>query len=178
MAAAICVSVFVFHVAIEGQKHIPPVPLAGAIDKGCLLNTWNAILKVNYWPIFSIARNLVEELPVKAVPPVMNRIANSVSDFAHLGATTYHDLMGRMFQTLITDRKFLATFYTLPESACLLAELAVERLDVTGRTGTLSISCGLRTSPVARGPCSQLHSVQSIGATAGLAVMTRTCINP
>ena len=35
-----------------------------------------------------------------------------------------------MFQTLITDRKFLATFYTLPESACLLAELAVERLDV------------------------------------------------
>ena len=35
-----------------------------------------------------------------------------------------------MFQTLITDRKFLATFYTLPQSACLLAELAVERLDV------------------------------------------------
>ncbi len=31
---------------------------------------------------------------------------------------------------LITDRKFLATFYTLPESACLLAEMAVERLDV------------------------------------------------
>ena len=49
---------------------------------------------------------------------------------AQLGATTYHDLTGRMFQTLITDRKFLATFYTLPESACLLAELAVERLDV------------------------------------------------
>ena len=47
-----------------------------------------------------------------------------------MGATTYHDLTGRMFQTLITDRKFLATFYTLPESACLLAELAVERLDV------------------------------------------------
>ena len=84
----------------------------------------------NYWPIFSIARDLVEELPIKAVPPVMNRIAESVSDLAQLGATTYHDLTGRMFQTLITDRKFLATFYTLPESACLLAELAVGRLDV------------------------------------------------
>ena len=35
-----------------------------------------------------------------------------------------------MFQTLIADRKFLATFYTLAESACLLAELAVDRLDV------------------------------------------------
>ena len=130
MAVAICVSAFVFHVAIEGQKHIPPVPLAGFIDKGRLLSTWNAILEINYWPIFSIACDLVKELPIKAVPPVMNRIAESISDLAQLGATTYHDLTGRMFQTLITDRKFLATFYTLPESACLLAELAVERLDV------------------------------------------------
>ena len=130
MAVAICVSAFVFHVAIEGQEHIPPVPLAGFIDKGRLLSTWNAILKINYWPIFSIARDLVKELPIKAVPPVMNRIAESISDLSQLGATTYHDLTGRMFQTLITDRKFLATFYTLPESACLLAELAVERLDV------------------------------------------------
>ena len=130
MAAAICVSAFVFHVAIEGQEHIPPVPLAGSIDKGRLLSTWNAILEINYWPIFSIARDLVEELPIKAVPPVMNCIAESISELAQLGATTYHDLTGRMFQTLITDRKFLATFYTLPESACLLAELAVGRLDV------------------------------------------------
>ena len=130
MAVAICVSAFVFHVVIEGQKHIPPVPLAGFIDKGRLLSTWNVILEINYWPIFSIAHDLVKELPIKAVPPVMNRIAESISDLAQLGATTYHDLTGRMFQTLITDRKFLATFYTLPESACLLAELAVERLDV------------------------------------------------
>ncbi len=131
MAAAICVSAFVFHAAIEGQgTHIPQVPLAGSIDKGKLLGTWNAILEVNYWPIFSIARDLVAELPIKCVPPVMNRIAESVSGLTQLGATTYHDLTGRMFQTLITDRKFLATFYTLPESACLLAELAVERMDV------------------------------------------------
>ena len=130
MAAAICVSAFVFHAAIEGQEHIPPVPLAGSINKATLLNTWNEILAVNYWPIFSIARDVVTELPVRAVPPVMNRIAESISDLALLGATTYHDLTGRMFQTLITDRKFLATFYTLPESACLLAELAVERLAV------------------------------------------------
>ncbi|MYC65609.1 MAG: hypothetical protein F4X12_04675 [Acidobacteriia bacterium] len=130
MAAAIFVSAFAFHVAIEEQENIPPVALAGSIDKGRLLATWNAILEVNYWPIFSVARDLLMELPVKAVPPVMNRIAESISDLAQLGATTYHDLTGRMFQTLITDRKFLATFYTLPESACLLAELAVERLDV------------------------------------------------
>ena len=130
MAAAVCVSAFVFHAAIEGQVGIPPIPLAGRIDKGGLLRTWNAILNVNYWPIYSIARDIVKELPVRAVPPVMDRIAESVSELAVLGATTYHDLAGRMFQALITDRKFLATFYTLPASACLLAELAVERLNV------------------------------------------------
>ena len=130
MAAAICVSAFVFHTAIEGQDRIPAVPTAGAIDKGGLLDTWNSILEVNYWPIFSIARDLLRELPIRVVPPVMDRIAKSISELAGLGATTYHDLTGRMFQTLITDRKFLATFYTLPESACLLAELAVDRLDM------------------------------------------------
>ena len=147
MAAAICVSAFVFHVAIEDQEHIPPVPLAGSISKGSLLNTWNEILAVNYWPIFSVARDVVMDLPVRAVPPVMNRIAESISDLALLGATTFHDLTGRMFQTLITDRKFLATFYTLPESACLLAELAVGRLDVDwsdqGRDRKAA-DCGLR----------------------------------
>ena len=130
MAAAICVSAFVFHVAIERQECIPPVPVMGSIDKATLLGLWNKILEVNYWPIFSIARDLVEKLPIKAVPPVMNRIAESISDLAQLGATTYHDVTGRMFQTLIADRKFLATFYTLPESACMLAELAIDRLDV------------------------------------------------
>lgn len=130
MTAAICVSAFMFHAAIEGQEDIPPVPLPGSINKATLLDIWNAILEVNYWPIFSIARDLVEELPLRAVPPVMNRIARAIPELVQLGATSYHDLTGRMFQTLISDRKFIASFYTLPASACLLAELAVERLDV------------------------------------------------
>ena len=60
----------------------------------------------------------------------MDRLANVATELDALGATSQHDLCGRMFQRLITDRKFLATFYTLPSSAALLAELAVSRLDV------------------------------------------------
>ena len=48
MAAAICVSAFVFHEAIEEQDDIPPVPMR-SISKGTLLDTWNEILEVNYW---------------------------------------------------------------------------------------------------------------------------------
>ena len=40
-----------------------------------------------------------------------------------------HDLTGGIFQRLIADRKYLATFYTLPASAALLARLAVAKLE-------------------------------------------------
>ena len=158
MAAAICVSAWVFHAAIEGQSGIPPVPLTGHIDKARLLETWDAILAINYWPIFSIARDIVRELPIKAVQPVMKVIARSVSELAQMGATSYHDLTGRMFQTLITDRKFLATFYTLPESACLLAELAVERLGVDW--SDREVIEGLRIADLACGTGALLSAAQ------------------
>ena len=40
-----------------------------------------------------------------------------------------HDLTGRIFQRLIADRKYLATFYTLPAPAALLARLAAAKID-------------------------------------------------
>lgn len=158
MVAAIFVSAFVFHAAIESQIKIPEVPVDNQISKRSLLTTWGEILKVNYWPVFSIAKDLLEKLPVKAVPPVMNRIADSISELTELGATSYHDLAGRMFQTLITDRKFLATFYTLPESACLLAELAVERLDINWSDGSAIEQ--LRIADFACGTGALLSAVQ------------------
>ena len=45
------------------------------------------------------------------------------------GVDNAHDLTGRVFQRLIADRKYLATFYTRPASAALLARLAVSKLD-------------------------------------------------
>ncbi len=39
--------------------------------------------------------------------------------------TRSHDLTGTVFQRLIADRKFLATYYTRPEAAALLAGLAL-----------------------------------------------------
>ena len=45
------------------------------------------------------------------------------------GVDNAHDLTGRIFQRLIADRKYLATFYTLPASAALLARLAVAKMD-------------------------------------------------
>ena len=133
MAGAILTSAFVFHAAIDGQpgiprvqKLLPPNPLA----QSKLLTTWAKILEVNYWPIFSIARDVASPLPARGFGGLLEPVRRGVETLAEIGATSYHDLCGRMFQTMIADRKFLATFYTLPPSACLLAELAVERLPV------------------------------------------------
>ena len=132
MVAAILTSAFVFHASIEGHAGIPPLSdLEGAgMHKRRLIVVWGEILKVNYWPIFSISKSLLEEVQTPLVPRLMERLLETASSLSSLGATTYHDLTGRMFQALIADRKFLATFYTLPPSATLLAELAVERLPV------------------------------------------------
>ena len=53
---------------------------------------------------------------------VMRRTADRL---IALGVSQSHDLSGTVFQRLIADRKFLATFYTRPESAALLAHLAI-----------------------------------------------------
>ena len=133
MAVAIIVNAFVFHYAIEGQADIPSVSQGSrsrGFVKSRVLQTWEAILDVNYWPIFSIAKDVVEVIPARSANPLLDKAHEVAEELLAVGATTFHDLAARMFQTLIADRKFLATFYTLPESACLLAELAVSRLNV------------------------------------------------
>ena len=69
-------------------------------------------------------------IPALQAGNILKRLVETSDTLTEIGATGINDLSGRMFQTLITDRKFLATFYTLPVSATLLAELAISRLDV------------------------------------------------
>lgn len=133
MAAAIIVNAFVFHYAIEGQEGIPGVDEgrgSTGFHRRRVLEVWKQILAVNYWPIFHIARTIVRPLPARLADPLLDRADDTAGKLGKVGATTFHDLAARMFQTLISDRKFLATFYTLPESACLLAELAIRQMDV------------------------------------------------
>ena len=135
MAMAIVANALVFHAAIVEAHGIATIdqlriPGRNDVSKSRLLECWQHILdNINYYPIFRIASDLLLPIPDGTANAVLNRLAQAASDLAGLGATTLHDLSGRMFQRLIVDRKFLATFYTLPTSAALLGELAVARLD-------------------------------------------------
>ena len=82
------------------------------------------------------------------------------------GVTHAHDLTGRIFQRLIADRKYLATFYTRPESAALLARLAVAKLEgVDWLTPKPSASSASATSPVAPAPSSPPFTNRWLPAT-------------
>ena len=134
MAMAIIANAMTFHTALAGQHGIPHLDSlrgeTGHILRPRLLQCWRGILRINYWPIFKIAMDLLLAIRDAPVLDIMDRLANMAHELATIGANSLNDLSGRMFQRLISDRKFLATFYTLPNSAALLAELAVPRLDV------------------------------------------------
>ena len=90
-----------------------------------VLEEWRRILDINFHPIFRTASDILVEIPVATAAPVLGLLAGAAEKLAAEGAHRSHDLTGRMFQQLIQDRKFLATYYTRPEAATLLAELAV-----------------------------------------------------
>ena len=133
MAGAIVANAMVYHERLAGMHGVKPLSQLcseqAPSPKGNILEAWTQILKVNYWPIFSIARDIVEQLPAAEASQVLRTLRWTVEDVAATGANQAHDLTGRIFQRLIADRKFLATFYTLPASAALLARLAISKME-------------------------------------------------
>ena len=134
MACAIIANALVFHERIAGMHdQVQPLQLvcgdAVANPQGEVLTAWADILKINYWPIFAIAKDLLSHLPAGDAALILRRLRETAQAISATGVDQAHDLTGRIFQRLIADRKYLATFYTLPASAALLARLAVAKLD-------------------------------------------------
>ena len=86
---------------------------------------WKRILRINYWPIFWTADQLLGRMSINQGVNVLNVLWRTVQELVAGGVTRSEDLTGIVFQRLIADRKFLATFYTRPAAASLLAGLAM-----------------------------------------------------
>ena len=114
----------------EGVKSLAVVCGDGVDNpQGEVLAAWDDILKINYWAIFAIAKDILENLDSDSAVRVLRRLRDTAQAVRATGVDNAHDLTGRIFQSLIADRKYLATFYTLPSSAALLARLAVAKLE-------------------------------------------------
>ena len=134
MACAIIANALVFHEHIAGM-HREVEPLAKVCGDGVdnpqgeVLAAWGKILGINYWAIFAIAKDILEQLPSGDAAVILRRLRQTAQSVNATGVDNAHDLTGRIFQRLIADRKYLATFYTLPASAALLARLAVAKME-------------------------------------------------
>ena len=134
MAVAIIANAMVFHERIAGTHDGIPIlrHTCGpdvATPQDATLAAWQSILEINYWPIFAIGKDILERLPMEPAARVLRTLYATVGEVQQAGVDNAHDLTGRVFQRLIADRKYLATFYTLPASAALLARLAVAKLN-------------------------------------------------
>ena len=134
MACAIIANALVFHERIVGMHEgVRPLRQVCGPDvanpQAETLAAWDDILKINYWPIFAVARDILNQIPSDAAARILNTLELTAGEVNATGVDNSHDLTGRIFQRLIADRKYLATFYTLPASAALLARLAVAKMD-------------------------------------------------
>ena len=133
MICAILANAMVFHERIEGWHEVPSLGECVAVGNGndpqsALISAWNAILGVNYWPIFHIGLELLDQLPAGLAARLIRRLYETARGISSSGVTYAHDVTGGLLQEFITDRKYLASFYTLPPSAALLAGMAVSKL--------------------------------------------------
>ena len=138
MAMAIVANAMTFHATLAAANlgvrsfgDLRRESLLGNLSNFAVLGEWRRILReINYWPIFRIADDLMSGVSAREACSILEHLAKVAEALHEIGTSTTHDLSGQMFGRLIADRKFLATFYTLPASAALLAELAAARLDV------------------------------------------------
>ena len=129
MGAAIMLNAAVFHHGLTGLPGIKPLEALttlGHLSPLLVYSEWQKILQINYWSIFKLASDISANFaPVVYKNRAYGIMYQVVGQLEPLGVTQSQDLAGAIFQRLISDRKFLATFYTRPESAALLAHLAI-----------------------------------------------------
>jgi hypothetical protein len=132
MATTILANAFIFHESLAGGpgeladvQSLDELEGSDALNKSSILAEWKKILEVNYWPIFDIARRILQVVPVSDSRALIERLKETAAALLANRLMRSHDLTGAIFQKLIADRKFLAAYYTAPASASLLSGLAI-----------------------------------------------------
>ena len=131
MAALVIINAMVFQERLASSEvAFQPVSAAmrdGRFSRLALLQMWEHILAIDYYPIFSMARDVVRELSEVEATEVLGECATTAATLLGMGAVGRHDLAGRIFNRLIAERKLLAAFYTSIPASTLLAGLALSQ---------------------------------------------------
>lgn len=131
MAALVIINAMVFQDRLaSNEAAFQPVNAAlrdERFSRMTLLQLWEYILRIDYYPIFSMARDSIRELSEVEAAKVLEECAQTAAALLGMGAVGRHDLAGRIFNRLISERKLLAAFYTSIPASTLLAGLALSK---------------------------------------------------
>ena len=129
MAALVIINAMVFQERLASREAaFSPVSSARSLEgfsRHKLIQQWDHILSIDYKPIFHMARQVIGELTDVEGAWVLDACVGTAATLLSLGAVLRHDLAGRVFNRLISERKLLAAFYTSIPASTLLAGLAL-----------------------------------------------------
>jgi len=123
------------------SQHADKVQSVNAQSKGgrrnFLIENWDAILKIDYEPIFKIARDILDVIPnTDAWNARLESLSTVAANVRGSGVLAKHDFMGRLFHKILlrTAGESYATYYTAVPSAYLLARIVVGLSDADFRS--------------------------------------------
>ena len=129
MAALVLLNASTFYEDLAGHRDdVPPLATlstTGTISKEQLLDAWLRVRGIDYAPIFDSAISMLRSLPSGVGGKVIKTMVDISSGLLATGAYKFGDFYGMLYQKQLYDRKRVAAFYTRPEAATLLAELAM-----------------------------------------------------
>ena len=121
-------------------------PRDGLPDR--IAREWRTIESVNYMPLSTIASEMLEDSDVSPqIGGTLRATRRIVADYVNAGVSATTNVAAEIWQSLIPDRDSRAAYYTKPETAELLANIATKRLarpgdanynEVCAGTGTLA----------------------------------------
>ncbi|MEW5718356.1 MAG: hypothetical protein AB1817_07020, partial [Chloroflexota bacterium] len=121
-----------------------------------LATHWQFIIaQIDYFPIFHLAHEILTGLTAnKDIVDAVRALAKTAQDIISLRAALRHDLMGRVYHRLLSEAKYLGTYYTSIPAATLLLRLALRadawdvewnELDELRKFRLADLACGTGT---------------------------------
>lgn len=127
IAVFILFDALVFHEALSGaQPIIKSLRRASHPYQRFLENEWAEILRIDYEPVFQIAKEILTDFPSSPeTEKILKEIMDVAIDAISSGILLKHDFMGRIYHKLLlrTTGEYYATYYTSIPAAWLLANL-------------------------------------------------------
>ena len=137
MAMLIVTNAFVFQSVLAGKPEMERVMSlkrmlsdnAKRLRYEQVIAGWNIILKVNYRPIFHVAKRIIEAIATddELIDVILATLCDSAKELVDQRLTQVHELAGTVFQRLIVDRKYIKANYTRLESVALLSALVLPK---------------------------------------------------